>query len=187
MKNNFLHISLFFFFTFLTAASCKKPGSSNPVDQLPPETQTGANTFGCLIDGEVFLPKGNPLAGPVKKAQYQFVGGKQGFGVSASQKQNDGSIKLVGIGGDSISLSVNTFDLTKSNTAGKYYGGYSEISFSSTGNDFSTNDINRGQLVIKKFDTVNQIVSGTFWFDAKNASGQIVHITEGRFDMPYVR
>ncbi len=26
-------------------------------DQLPPITETGANTFGCLINGKVFIPK----------------------------------------------------------------------------------------------------------------------------------
>ena len=52
---------------------------------------------------------------------------------------------------------------------------------------YETNEINRGELRITKFDTINQIVSGTFWFDAKNSSGQIVQVREGRFDMPYVR
>src|SRR5215203_6851426 len=179
-------LSIILIFIILSASRCKKD-PINHIDQLPPETQTGANTFGCLIDGKVFLPKGNPLSGPIKTAQYQFVNGKQGFGVSGSRKESDGSVKLVGIGGDSISLSVATFDLTKFNTSGSYYGGYSELSFSNPGNDFFTNEINRGQLVIKQFDTVNQIVSGTFWFDAKNINGQIVQVREGRFDMPYVR
>jgi len=43
---------------FLLSSSCKKNKPTNPVDQLPPETQTGANTFGCLINGEVFKPGG---------------------------------------------------------------------------------------------------------------------------------
>lgn len=30
---------------------------SNPEDGLPPETQTGANTFGCLIDGKLYKPR----------------------------------------------------------------------------------------------------------------------------------
>ena len=48
----------------LSAASCgKKPAPVEPVapiDQLPPYTETGAQTFGCLIDGEAFLPKRDP-------------------------------------------------------------------------------------------------------------------------------
>lgn len=193
MRTRFLHIrpllnllTLAVFIIF-TTSQCKKNNPTNPIDQLPPETQTGANTFGCLIDGKVFIPKGDPLSGPIKKAQYQFINGKQGFGVSGSQKQNDGSITLVGLGGDSISLSVGIFSLTKFNSSGKYYGGYSEITFLNPGNNFYTNEIQTGQLTIKKFDTINQIVSGTFWFDAKNSNDQIVQIREGRFDLPYVR
>ena len=40
----------------LCAASCKKDKQNQ--DQLPPATQTGANTFACLINGKVFIPKG---------------------------------------------------------------------------------------------------------------------------------
>ena len=44
-------------------SSCNKneiPPTDNP-PQLPPETQTGANTFGCLVNGKVWLPKGGGL------------------------------------------------------------------------------------------------------------------------------
>ncbi len=44
-----------------------------------------------------------------------------------------------------------------------------------------------GELFIKKLDTVNQIVSGTFWFDAINSNGQKVEVREGRFDVRYTR
>ncbi|TXT34444.1 MAG: hypothetical protein FD136_331 [Chitinophagaceae bacterium] len=42
----------------LLSSSCRKNKPVNPIDQLPPETQTGANTFGCLVDGGVFKPGG---------------------------------------------------------------------------------------------------------------------------------
>jgi hypothetical protein len=47
--------------TFILAAltsltSCKKDDvNKSPVDQLPPATQEGALTFGCLINGEPFV------------------------------------------------------------------------------------------------------------------------------------
>jgi len=166
------------------SAKCRK--DKDPIDQLPPETQTGANTFGCLVDGKVFLPKGSPLAGPVKKAQYQLVNGRQGFGVSGSY--SDGNVsKLVGIIGDSIKVLIGTFNLT-SLSPGKFRGGYSYMDLTIIRPiQYETNEINRGELTITKFDTINQIVSGRFWFDAKNDNGQIVQVREGRFDMPYVR
>ncbi|MBW7840687.1 MAG: hypothetical protein H3C36_13855, partial [Chitinophagaceae bacterium] len=44
-----------------------------------------------------------------------------------------------------------------------------------------------GELWIKKLDPVNQIVSGTFWFDAVTANGQKVEVREGRFDVRYTQ
>ena len=174
-----------FVFTILTASKCRRHNLA-PIDQLPPETQTGANTFGCLINGKAFLPKGDPFGGPIKKAQYQFVNGKQGFGVSARRREDESS-ELVGIIGDSIKLFVGTFDLA-SKMPGRFSAGYNYTDYNNfPGIEYITNEINRGQLVITKFDTINQIVSGTFWFDAKSSAGQIVEVRNGRFDMGYVR
>jgi len=171
----------------LISSSCKKNKSDNPIDQLPPETQTGANTFGCLVDGQVFKPKGDPFAGPIIKAQYQFVNGRQGFGISSRRSEGNES-KLVGIIGDSIIVSVGTFNLT-SLSAGKFRGGYTYRELTNpSGISYYTNGVQRGQITIKNFDTVNQIVSGTFWFDAiDSATSKITQVREGRFDLPYVR
>ena len=54
--------------TFIISCSTDD-SSNNPVLKLPPATQTGANTFGCIIDGKILLPRsGNrsqvtPLSG----------------------------------------------------------------------------------------------------------------------------
>lgn len=42
--------------TTITLSCCSSDDDNNNGDQLPPETQTGANTAGCLVDGQVFLP-----------------------------------------------------------------------------------------------------------------------------------
>jgi hypothetical protein len=180
----FLSLAIITTFTF---GNCKRNQNPNPVDELPPETQTGANTFGCLIDGKVFLPKGNPLAGPVKKAQYQFANGRQGFGISASRSDGEES-QSVGVGGDSIIINVGVYELSSRNNAGKLSGLYIVSKIGTLGNYYYTNEIQKGQINIKHFDTINQIVSGTFWFDALNSTtGKIVQVREGRFDMPYVK
>jgi hypothetical protein len=38
----------------LTLSNCE---NNDPQDQLPPITQTGANTFGAIVDGRTFRPK----------------------------------------------------------------------------------------------------------------------------------
>ena len=53
MKIIILKTAVLLFLTF-TLINCTK---SDDQDQLPPATQTGANTFGCLINGKVFIPK----------------------------------------------------------------------------------------------------------------------------------
>ncbi len=47
--------------------------------------------------------------------------------------------------------------------------------------------INIGELKINKLDEINQIVSGTFWFDALNEKGEKVEVREGRFDVKFVK
>jgi hypothetical protein len=42
----------------ITACGCVNDNiQNNQQDELPPITQTGENTFGCIIDGEVLVPK----------------------------------------------------------------------------------------------------------------------------------
>jgi hypothetical protein len=50
---------LSFLVSLLIVSGCRKHKTGNPIDQLPPETQTGANTFGCLVNGQVFKPGGH--------------------------------------------------------------------------------------------------------------------------------
>ena len=43
---------------FLAITSCNKDSvKQDPIAQLPPETQTGANTFGVTINGKVYIPR----------------------------------------------------------------------------------------------------------------------------------
>ena len=54
MKTKILKtILLFAVFAFFNCSS----NNDTPQDQLPAITQTGANTFGCVINGEVLIPK----------------------------------------------------------------------------------------------------------------------------------
>jgi Family of unknown function (DUF6252) len=173
--------------TFFTFSQCKKNKDKTPLEQLPPETQTGANTFACLVDGQVFIPKGDPFGGPIKKASYQYVDGGYYLLLSGSRDgDEDGS--SVGIFADSLQLSVGAFDLTSNDIRGKLYGRYIYTKIGTLGKYYNTNQIYRGKLFIKKFDEINQIISGTFWFDAiDSTANKVVKITDGRFDMQYVR
>jgi hypothetical protein len=63
MKNEiFLIITILVAYAFFAACEKEKP-------HLPPETQTGANTFGCYINGKLFVPK-NTIFGRSLNASY---------------------------------------------------------------------------------------------------------------------
>jgi hypothetical protein len=52
MKHLFFKTTILLF--ALTLFNCE---NNDPQDQLPPITQIGANTFGAIVDGRVFVPK----------------------------------------------------------------------------------------------------------------------------------
>ena len=52
-----MKIKLFSFLVVVLLASCSKDSTNNIKAQLPPETQTGANTFGVTINGKVYIPR----------------------------------------------------------------------------------------------------------------------------------
>lgn len=176
------------FYFILLSSSCKRDQPENPVDQLPPETQTGANTFGCLVNGQVFKPGGAQLSGGSLSCNYQILNGGFYFRLVGI---NDNSIdrKTIGIFADSLRISEGAIlILEKSFVKAKAYGLYS---YSKTQpisrEDYETSEIYKGEIKIKNLDPVNQIVSGTFWFDAVSASGQKAEIREGRFDVRYTQ
>jgi hypothetical protein len=175
-----------FFLLLLTTLtlSCSKDDDTptNPVDQLPPATQTGTNRVGCLVNGEIFLPKGsNPLGPPLVTCFYQYVNNTWYFSLGYSNNQQT-NLRGINIASRGIELQQGqTYNLvlqSDSSCFATYYN-FSETS------DYVTNNTITGQLKITKLDQVNNIISGTFWFDAVNSNGVKVEIREGRFDMQY--
>jgi hypothetical protein len=71
----------------LSLSCCSKDDNKpvNPIDQLPPATQTGANTAGCLVDGKAFLPKGYIPSGNLV---CNYINGKD-FVISIIQKKDN--------------------------------------------------------------------------------------------------
>ena len=69
-------ISLLFISTILSCCNNDDDNSKTELEKLPPATQTGANTFGCLLNGSAFLP-GNGQN--TLDCVYQFVDGEYYF------------------------------------------------------------------------------------------------------------
>lgn len=165
----------------LTLSCCKDDDVTpiNPIDQLPPATQTGANTFGCLLDGKAFLPDGRHLS---LDCVYQFVDGGYHFALQGNRRDNNSILVGLGIGTQNLEINQNqTYDIAQ------HEDGYtSGVYFFGTFINYTTSTYT-GKLTITKLDQINQIVSGTFWYDIKDHNDVVHHIREGRFDMRYTQ
>jgi hypothetical protein len=184
-------ISLLLLFTF---CSCKKHKPSNPIDQLPPATQTGANTFGCLVNGQaVVIHKPFGDLSPAFGCQYQLIYNTVNgftFNVNATDKVDGCHFTGVGFHLDSIRLQATTYLL---NTPLVNYGRWGLVGIAAGCPPvplltYWTDSTIIGQLTITHLDQQKQIVSGTFYFDAvEQTRGDTVHVTDGRFDMNYTQ
>lgn len=179
---------IFLLLTALLISCCTK--DDNYSDGLPAETQEGKNTAGCLVDGNVFIPKGNNQFGPKLSCFYQRDQNGFHLGLSISAKGKN-ETRSVSVATNSEALIENTiYDLVErtlddTNNYNTNFGQFIINSAHGSSNQFYTTNLNKGELKITKLDTLQKIISGTFWFDAINSSGEKTEVRLGRFDMRY--
>ncbi len=158
----------------LTLSCCNKDDNppADPLSQLPPATQTGAGTFGCLVNGVPYVDNSGDF-----NCFYQLVNGEYYFGITASI--NNEEDLQIDIGSLKSQLLEGEIPLLERED-GKFYA---FLSFDCICPQGKTNSIKPGILNVTKFDNQNNIISGTFEFVVVNPStGKTYNITNGRFD-----
>jgi len=165
----------FYLLTLVACSNDDKP--ENPVDTLPPITQTGENTFACLINGKPFFSSSD------RRAFYTFADGAYTLGISGSRTDGIGlrSINLVAL---DIVQGVTEGSFPLSTRASDGYSARYTIGGGLT-LDTGTKDENPGILTITRFDLEEFIVSGTFDFSVKDEEGNTLNFTDGRFDLKF--
>lgn len=170
-------------YLLLNVASCCKEEPNT----LPPETQAGKNTFGCLVNGKIWLPEAEPFitVGLSAKAnqRYLCIGADQGLSENIVILLKNTNIRV-----------DSTYNLSAENISGQYFK-----RIISSGKEFNifygTDTNNTGQVTLTRFDTLAKIVSGRFSFNAKfkyvipDTTGlptSNISITDGRFDVKYL-
>ena len=170
-----LLLSLFVCLTFL-CMKCEEETPKEPIDLLPPPTQTGENTFGCLVDGEPFTPDGRPLSFTTEYSYYQ---GEHYLRISGDRRYEDGLLSI-GIGTEGLAINEGeTYELLEREQGNAYGSRYKSSNFTYTSSEST------GKLIITKLDTEEHIMSGTFFFDIKSVEGKTYKVREGRFDIKY--
>lgn len=186
--------------TCFMLSACKKdkddPEPEPEQEQLPPITQEGAYTFGCLIDGEIYVPKhySNSIVNPpvVLQASWYQQNQENGkrFVINAEHRRKDDNSPREGIvlytSTDSIENKI-----------------YLDVSFladslASSGSIYTYEAHKNGPNAVyrsiggknswihfSRFDTINRIASGTFSIDLLNRDDDqdTVRVREGRFDV----
>lgn len=159
--------------------------------QLPDITETGENTFGCLINGEIWAANGPPgcfYCGPNPSARvdysyiydtssigyrpdYLYLGARNSYQDIISQK-----IQIVLI----IDYTFNVGDPILLNDPSVRFEFLDEQNNCWLESDSTTN----GFLQINRYDVDEGIVSGIFEASLSD-SCTTVEITEGRFDLTF--
>ncbi|MGG7035640.1 MAG: hypothetical protein ACI7YS_10680 [Flavobacterium sp.] len=167
--------------TSFTLSCCEKDNQSKPIaeiDKLPPATQIGANTVGCLLDGKAFKPGSYNNS---TNCFYQYVSGEYFFILGFGNEDAKFNLTALAIGTRKREINKGEiYDLLEYED-GNAYGRYSYNAVTPT----ATSHNYTGKLTITKLDRVNGIVSGTFWFDVEDQEGVVHRIRDGRFDMHY--
>lgn len=148
-------------------------------EQLPPVTTTGAGTFGCKVNGKVWVAKNKGsfpyVYSSVNRADSWFVN------VSGNLIINPIQFETINLTFFHLNKSNYDLKLRKDENPGGTYIDVNANKF------WHTDSITGGEIQISRFDTINQIISGTFYFDCVNKeTHDTLHITEGRFDMGFV-
>ena len=165
----------------LILSACDRE-APQPVDQLPPATQEGANTFGCLVDGELWLPESDSWLDVPWTASYS--NGLSYLIFSATNETSNSGFRFSfpsDFGTSGLIRAEGTYELIHVSNQ-KY------IYFRQGNTFYRPDSTHNGVLTITRLDTLEgRFVSGTFYFDAvnENDSTDIVQITDGRFDLKF--
>jgi hypothetical protein len=161
----------------LLITSCKK--NSEPEPDLPPETQQGANTFGCYLNGKPWQPSENGIGS--RNLYVQLDG--QYFKLHANYDEDERD-EIISLFSDKVILSrVGDYPLKKStnfDNRSRFWDVNKNVDLRS----FDADIISDGLLTITNFDTQKKFVSGKFWFSLQKGDVKY-EAKEGRFDISY--
>lgn len=188
MKKNIFFLALV---VGATMISCVKELD----EKLPPATQTGAQTFGCKVEGKTWIPNGThdlfvsvkALTATLYQRQgikYLYISARKDPSAFNNEEDSyddmDIDIMLPSVQGETIlDETCNSCDL---------YCPYSSMRLKIRGllssGCYITDSTHQGRINFTKIDTLNRIFSGSFEFIAKDRnSGKTISVTDGRFDV----
>ena len=165
---------------------CRHPDPNpvpRPEDQLPAATQTGAGTFGCLVNGQPWTPGGSSAV-PNFQVHYDRAYHGGNLAVTAFRRfDTNGQRQVIGFGGDQFAK-TGTYMLDNSTTLqspGLYSADFADNTKPSPCDEYRFEPARRkGTLTITRLE--GGIVAGTFEFTLTKPGCDTIRVTNGRFD-----
>jgi len=155
---------------------CKKddPKPKTELEKLPPATQEGKDTFGCLVNGKAWVIESTTNTDAVYQIGILQIFGRRyepflSLEMSILEKYYGGS------------LAITTYPLNKFPDSS--CSAYLESSTQSC--KYESQSCISGKILLTKLDRVKYIVSGTFHFVTVAKDCDTLKITNGRFDIRY--
>lgn len=187
------------FLTILSLMACSSDDATTPQQKLPPATTTGANTFGCIIDGKILLPRSgntsqvNPLSGAdltrgFPEADFDY------YELEIIDYKSNPSASLFFHMHNAPENGVGTYIIDESNGMTDFDGFANHYIhckiFNSITNSYQlyVSYANSGNFTITRLtrsQSIGNIISGTFNCKLRNIndSSDEIEITDGRFDI----
>jgi len=152
-----------------------QPKPKTELEKLPAATQTGAYTFGCLVNGKAWVTRTTIDASAINQLGMLQIGAE-------IQTSSVNQTMFVFIKDSIVSVKSYSFD-----DKARQYSLFSDYTDLNNPCEFYADGINGdGRLSVTKFDQTKLIVSGTFSFTAWTARCDTIKVTEGRFDLHYI-
>jgi len=188
LKNkNMKQINYLLLWLIILILSCNNDDSEPPEPigpQLPSITTEGLTTFGCLKDGEVWLPDGyHNLFEHNPEATYDEANDFLDILITQSNVNNNGSPEIINI--TSIIEKVGTYSFFQNvNLTNPIY----RDSLTNPGETYKyfKDSTYNNRIEILKLDSINDIISGTFEVRLVNEDlPDTILFSDGRFDSEY--
>ena len=179
---------LLFFLSALISLAFLSTSCEKEVGPLPEATQKGANTYGCYVDGQPWLPRDRDFKSSHLNFQFSPAGGVYIYALHDDVPGETTATRII-LDFDALRRAAPGTYYTDSTNVCTYMVSHLIPNADSMGVEevYTTDAQHRGRITFTRFDPVTRIMSGTFEFEAQSDGGsKLVKITDGRFDGVYV-
>ena len=169
------------FLALLLLTQCSKcKDDVTPAEQLPPATQTGANTFGCLVNGQAWTSETSTGHGSFVFQYEPGINTPLGANFNMSLQDAEGGREIHIAAG--LVSQVRAYSLSLPTTEGS--AGYFNLDSPYSCNEFLHFEVPylKGTLTFTRVDEQAGVAAGTFEFTIAKPGCDTIRVTQGRFD-----